>query len=67
MRLRFDKQLVAQRVVRFDVTAIKRLLCIGLRVARGVPNGTFRQRLAGSIQDAGELATHITPAVRLPV
>ena len=67
MRLRLDKQLVAKRIERFDVTAIEQLLCIGLRVACGVPNNSLRQPLAGSVQDAGELAQHISPAVRLPV
>jgi hypothetical protein len=43
------------------------LLGIGLRVACGVPNDSLRQRLAGSVQDASELAKHISPAVRLPV
>ena len=66
MRLRLDKQLVAKRVERFDVTAIEQLLCIGLRVACGVPNSSLRQRLARSVQDAGELAQHISPALRLP-
>ena len=67
MRLRFDEQLVAKRVERLDVTAIEQLLDIGLRIACRVPNDSRRQRLAGSVKDAGELAKHISPAVRLPV
>jgi hypothetical protein len=59
--------LVTERVERIDVTVIEQLLGMVLRVARGVPDDSLRQRLAGSVQDASELATHISPTIRLPV
>jgi hypothetical protein len=67
MRLRFDEQLVTECVELLNVTAIEQLLGIGLSVACGIPNDSLRQWLAGSVQDAGEFAKHISPAVRLPV
>ena len=62
MRLRFDEQLVAERVERLDVAAIEQLLRIVLRVACGVSNDSLRQRLAGSVQNAGKLTKACQPS-----
>ena len=39
--LRFDEQLVSERVERLDVTAIEQWLRIALRVVCGVPNDSL--------------------------
>jgi Arc/MetJ family transcription regulator len=67
VRLWFDEQLVAERVKRLDVNGTKQFVGIGLRVACRVPKDPLRQRFAGGIHGAVELATHVNPAVRLPV